>query len=627
MGDSRAGTLHIYKGTRTMNKIKTTILGLMAMAAVTASASRAGGLPRTVTLDNGRVVTVRLVGSQDLHFFVTADGEVVMEEGGKFRLASTLEVENIRAMAQQPAAESANALPFGVMPYASTLDAAGDAAAYVSDESITGQRILPSLGTPKILTVMVDFQNLGFRFSAEDVDALLNSREYNTTNRYRSYGSVAQYFEDCSFGQYRPQFDIVASFTLDNDYEHYGRPTGNRTDNTTALLTDVCKKLAEYDIDFDQYDADNDGYIDMVYIVYAGYSEAMGAGGDCLWPTSGYQPMSVSLGNKGFFRYSIQNELFGTPDTEGRFPGGNPITGIGVHVHEYCHAMGLPDYYPTIDWFDGNGYYDVYKYDNQSMELWDLMDGGENINNGLSPAPLSAWQRELFGWTDKMEILSEPANVALTPIKDGGAGVRIVNDENPNEFWILENLPKETVGWYAQMPGSGMLITHVDYDKTLFNALNMVNNTPGHPDITVMPADGWLPSIMREFLPAGNPDFLSYSRYVKNHAGDTYPLLSDTLVVTEFTDYKAYTGTVDKPITDITKLDDGTVAFKFMGGTVLLGDVNGDGVITIADANAIVNYYLGNDVENFNMEAADVNGDGDITIADANAIVNIFLEE
>ena len=59
----------------------------------------------------------------------------------------------------------------------------------------------------------------------------------------------------------------------------------------------------------------------------------------------------------------------------------------------------------------------------------------------------------------------------------------------------------------------------------------------------------------------------------------------------------------------------------------LLGDVNGDGVITIADANMIVNYYLGTlgSGEKFIEKAADVNGDGVITIADANAIVNMYL--
>ena len=61
---------------------------------------------------------------------------------------------------------------------------------------------------------------------------------------------------------------------------------------------------------------------------------------------------------------------------------------------------------------------------------------------------------------------------------------------------------------------------------------------------------------------------------------------------------------------------------------VILGDVNGDGSITMADANMVVNYFLATDpssIANFNVAAADVNGDKAITMADANQIVNMFL--
>ena len=61
---------------------------------------------------------------------------------------------------------------------------------------------------------------------------------------------------------------------------------------------------------------------------------------------------------------------------------------------------------------------------------------------------------------------------------------------------------------------------------------------------------------------------------------------------------------------------------------VVMGDVNGDQAVTMADANAIVNYYLAEDkttVNGFDAQAANVNGDDDITMADANAVVNMYL--
>ncbi len=61
---------------------------------------------------------------------------------------------------------------------------------------------------------------------------------------------------------------------------------------------------------------------------------------------------------------------------------------------------------------------------------------------------------------------------------------------------------------------------------------------------------------------------------------------------------------------------------------VLLGDVNKDGEITIADVTALVNIILGKDngpEPLYNHDAADVNEDGGITIADVTALVNIIL--
>ena len=58
----------------------------------------------------------------------------------------------------------------------------------------------------------------------------------------------------------------------------------------------------------------------------------------------------------------------------------------------------------------------------------------------------------------------------------------------------------------------------------------------------------------------------------------------------------------------------------------MLGDVNDDGAITIADVTALVNIILGKDTAGqYNHEAADVNRDGSITIADVTALVNIIL--
>ena len=52
-----------------------------------------------------------------------------------------------------------------------------------------------------------------------------------------------------------------------------------------------------------------------------------------------------------------------------------------------------------------------------------------------------------------------------------------------------------------------------------------------------------------------------------------------------------------------------------------LGDVNGDGEITIADVNVIIEAILRGTFST----AADVNNDGEVTIADVNVVINIIL--
>jgi len=57
---------------------------------------------------------------------------------------------------------------------------------------------------------------------------------------------------------------------------------------------------------------------------------------------------------------------------------------------------------------------------------------------------------------------------------------------------------------------------------------------------------------------------------------------------------------------------------------LLIGDVNGDGSISIADVTALVNIVLGRTAE-FDEKVADVNGDGSVSVADVTALVNLIL--
>ena len=57
----------------------------------------------------------------------------------------------------------------------------------------------------------------------------------------------------------------------------------------------------------------------------------------------------------------------------------------------------------------------------------------------------------------------------------------------------------------------------------------------------------------------------------------------------------------------------------------LIGDVNCDWEITIADVNAIINVILNGTTDADLLRRADVNSDGEVNIADVNAVISLIL--
>ena len=56
-----------------------------------------------------------------------------------------------------------------------------------------------------------------------------------------------------------------------------------------------------------------------------------------------------------------------------------------------------------------------------------------------------------------------------------------------------------------------------------------------------------------------------------------------------------------------------------------LGDVNGDGKLSIADCSSLIDYLLGNTIDGFTAAYADVNGDGQVSISDVSALIDQML--
>ena len=62
------------------------------------------------------------------------------------------------------------------------------------------------------------------------------------------------------------------------------------------------------------------------------------------------------------------------------------------------------------------------------------------------------------------------------------------------------------------------------------------------------------------------------------------------------------------------------------GDELLIGDVNGDGEVSVADVTRLIDYILGHEEAVISQEAADVNDDGEVSVADVTRIIDIITK-
>lgn len=564
---------------------------ILLLAAITASAVKMQPGVFRVSQSDGTTLSVRAFGDEDLSYFLAADGTLLCQEGTDFFIASVApdgQLAPTRLLAHDPAqrtlAETAAATAQNRSLFYSTVSTQAAVNKVRREPMKDDSTLMPSLGKQKVLVILVEFSDSTFKFSDPKTvfNKYLNARELFSTSTdpemFRNYGSVARYFNDMSFGLFQPQFDLYGPVKLPNPLKYYGAGYSS-SENMKGLLEDACTAVDD-EVDFSQYDSNGDGIVDLVYIIYAGYSQSIaGNSTDCIHPKSGTVYPSKTFDGKNIRRYGVNNELYGTPQTQAN---GLKINGIGLFCHEFSHCMGLPDLYATA----GST---AEKLVNQTMDYWSLMDAGEYTYNGFRPTAYTAWERERLGWMT-IDTLTVPADVELKPIADGGKAYRILNDSDltGHEYYIVENVQQS--GWNRYLFGKGMMVTHVDYDDYQFTLGGCkVNSTSGHPRMTVLPADGlFVPEyyIDEKITESTNATLKKYNAdlyakyagqtftstlYKTEAAGDLFPGATGATALTDSTAPQAatvYTGsTMHKPITDIAEDSaTGTVSFKFMGG-------------------------------------------------------------
>ena len=349
-------------------------------------------------------------------------------------------------------------------------------------------------------------------------------------------GSVHDYFLDQSYGDFSVVFDLEY-VQVGGDAAKYA---SNDIDdeNSQYLVDDVVDILRTRDIDWGKYDWNGDGYVNQLLIIYAGYGMNDSDEPDLIWPHQWWmsehmvnddsgsyrEPLSVSSGDKEYLVdcYCALAELLED----------NPYGSFGTICHEYSHCFGLPDFY----------------YGSRSvLYTWDLMDSGNYNGDGMLPASYSAHERWLMGWLTPIELTEKTTITDMPALAEEGRAYLIRNDGCENEYYIVEN--RQPKGWDEGLPGSGILVFHIDYDPSVWTSTSEYPNSSKRKRYEIFQAN--------------------YLNYMFDRAGWAYPYEdNNSLTNTSLPVSKLYNNNADgsklmsKPITNMA-ITDGRASFDF----------------------------------------------------------------
>lgn len=431
---------------------------------------------------DGSNLSIRLFGDEFVNYVTTEDGYLLIESAGFYEYATIAEggrLSSLHVKAHNPThrtqaeCELLKQLP---SDFISKIDFESHRLLKINnyfddcDQHTSTTKGLQ--GTHRVLVVLVDFPDKAFVTPnpSEQFSNLLNQKGYRDNG---ATGSAADYFEASTFGKFQPQFDVVGPYTLPQSAAYYGANVSGSDGRPREMIADACL-LADSDVDFTLYDADDNETVDNVFVYYAGYNEAEGGGANTIWPHRWNLAPKLYLDGVGIYSYACSSELRGNTGAE--------LCGIGTFVHEFSHVLGLTDLYATNN------------ATHHTLGTWDVMDRGVYNNMGLTPPTYSAYERFYLGYLTPQQLCRSQLSI-LEPLITSNQAFLVAESRHnmkgsqpyPKEFYLLEN--RQPVGWDSlALPGHGLLITRVDFNAQRWNS-NSVNTNPSAMGVDIIEAD------------------------------------------------------------------------------------------------------------------------------------------
>ena len=523
-----------------MKKEKLTILiALLLIMAQIAYAIPAIPDPVTFTQPDGNTLTVLIKGDERIHWHETMDGYTLLyNQEGYLTYAQLDEDENLQS--SDYIASNIEERDIVVHSFLNTIEKnlfysdiqkqlmvrVWEIEDEYAELSISrGERGV--IGQYKTICAFVQFPNKSFIKTMGQFEGLMNQLGY-TGN---ANGSVRDFFKEASYNQFDLIITLCGFYTAPQNESYYAGTTGSQ--RCQELASWLAQQVAaEPDINFEDYDSDNNGMVDGFHFIFAGVGRETGGGSSAIWSHKWQFSPAVVQNGKSIFIYSCSPELL----------SGSNITTIGVICHEMTHAFGAADFYDTSQnpSYTGTG-------------NWDLMAGGSwnGSPDGSCPPHQNMYVKVQFGWVTPV-LLNLPVTIVEMPNSTENHVAYRIDTDNGTEHYLLEN--KQNTGFNTSVPGNGLLIYHVH--GNIGSNINAAHPQRMYPvcasSTTAIPAGG----------SSGYGDI--------NSGGCTFP---GTANKTSFTSTSTpmmfhWTNTpVDKPLTNITQNNaNKTVSFDFMGG-------------------------------------------------------------
>ena len=247
-------------------------------------------------------------------------------------------------------------------------------------------------------------------------DSVISYQDVNPRNYYRTYNAVT------------------------NPIGYSGDPEGIRREH--VLLKNAVQSIGSQIPQNLNIDANGDGYVDNISIIYSGNYEAWSDW--VLWPHKwSLNTQNVAINGKTVRSYTVTLRQV-MIDYQG---------GVATFCHEMFHSLGAVD---------------MYHYNNLNDDVlgkWDLMDFSLN-----PPEHMSAYVKYMYGkWIASIPTISTPGTYTLAPLTSPSHNCYAIASpfsgawpSAPSREYFVVEYRKRSGTFESSLPGEGLVIYRIN---------------------------------------------------------------------------------------------------------------------------------------------------------------------